>query len=110
MASDGDLVLEAFTILREHFFDQNGTPKAFPLREKRNTQDNPLDEYICGVLRNHLHDSECVPAPGPLINPDLVLLRPEKCNCVSKAALLRRGGFGWINRLIQSVCSGRVRI
>ncbi len=87
MTGDTDLILEAFTILREHFFDQNGVPKPFPLREKRNTQDNPLDEYICGVLRNHLKDSECVPAPGPLINPDLVLLRPEWCNSVSRAAL-----------------------
>ena len=87
MASHADLTVEAFTILREHFFDQNGVPKPFPLREKRNTQDNPLDEYICGVLRTHLQDSECVPAPGPLINPDLVLLRPEQCNSVSRATL-----------------------
>jgi hypothetical protein len=87
MASHADLTVEAFTVLREHFFDQNRAPKPFPLREKRNTQDNPLDEYICGVLRNYLQDSECVPAPGPLINPDLVLLRPERCNSVSRAAL-----------------------
>jgi hypothetical protein len=87
MAGHADLTLEAFTILREHFFDQNGAPKPFPLREKRNTQDNPLDEYICGVLRNHLQGSECVPAPGPLINPDLVLLRPEQCNGVFRAVL-----------------------
>jgi hypothetical protein len=87
MTSNADLTIEAFTILREHFFDQIGVPKPFTLREKRNTQDNPLDEYICGVLRNRLQDSECVPAPGPLINPDLVLLRPEQCNSVSRAAL-----------------------
>ena len=87
MVSNADLTLEAFTILREHFFDQNSVPKIFPLREKRNTQDNPLDEYICDVLRNHLRDSECIPSPGPLISPDLVLLRPERCNGVSRAAL-----------------------
>jgi len=87
MPSVADLTVEAFTILREHFFDQKGAPKPFPLREKRNTQDNPLDEYICGVLHNRLQDSECVPAPGPLINPDLVLLRPGRCNGVSRAAL-----------------------
>ena len=87
MTGSTDLTLEAFTILREHFFDQDGAPKPFPLREKRNTQDNPLDEYICGMLRNHLQDSECVPAPGPLINPDLVLLRPDRCNSVHRAAL-----------------------
>jgi hypothetical protein len=49
MTSHSDLTIKAFTILREHFFDQTGTPKPFPLREKRNTQDNPLDEYICDV-------------------------------------------------------------
>ncbi len=87
MAGHADLTFEAFTILREHFFDQNSVPRTFPLRAKRNTQDNPLDEYICGVLRNHLRGSECVPAPGPLINPDLVLLRPEQCNGVSRAVL-----------------------
>lgn len=87
MTGNADLTLEAFTILREHFFDQNGAPRSFPLREKRNTQDNPLDEYICQVLRNRLQDSECVPAPGPLINPDLVLLRPDQCNSVPRATL-----------------------
>lgn len=87
MAGNADLTLEAFTIFREHFFDQNGAPKTFPLREKRNTQDNPLDEYICGVLRNHLQDSECVPSPGPLTSPDLVLLRPDRCNSVPRATL-----------------------
>ena len=87
MTGHADLTLEAFIILREHFFDQKSASKPFPLREKRNTQDNPLDEYICGVLRNRLWDSECVPSPGPLISPDLVLLCPEQCNSVSKAAL-----------------------
>ncbi|MFQ5341710.1 MAG: hypothetical protein ACE5F6_09220, partial [Anaerolineae bacterium] len=82
-----DLTLEAFTILREHFFDQNGVPRPFPLRDKRNTQDSPLDEYICNVLSSHLQDSECVPSSGPLISPDLVLLRPDRCNSVSRAAL-----------------------
>ena len=87
MTGDTDLTTEAFTILRERFFDQNGAAKPFPLREKRNTQDNPLDEYICDVLGTHLQDSECVPSPGPLISPDLVLLRPERCNSVPRAAL-----------------------
>jgi hypothetical protein len=82
-----DLTIELFTILRERFFDENGAAKLFPLREKRNTQDNPLDEYICHVLSSRLQDSECVPAPGPLINPDLVLLRPDRCNSVPRAAL-----------------------
>lgn len=87
MVGNTDLTIEAFTILREHFFDQNSASRPFPLREKRNTQDNPLDEYICGVLNDHLQDSECVPSPGPLISPDLVLLRQDRCNGVSRAAL-----------------------
>lgn len=87
MTGYADLTIEALAILREHFFDQTGTPKPFPLREKRNTQDNPLDEYICDVLHHHLQDSKCVPSPGPLISPDLVLLRPDRCNSVPRAAL-----------------------
>jgi hypothetical protein len=87
MTGNVDLTIEAFTILREHFFDQNGAPQPFPLREKRNTQDDPLDEYICHVLHNHLQDSECVPSPGPLISPDLVLFRPDRCNDAPRAAL-----------------------
>ena len=39
MTGNADLTLEAFTILREHFFDQNGAPRSFPLREKRNTNE-----------------------------------------------------------------------
>ena len=87
MTSNADLTIEAFTILREQFFDLNGTPKPFPLREKRNTQDNPLDEYICDVLGSRLQNSDCVPSPGPLISPDLVLLCPDRCNSVPRAAL-----------------------
>jgi hypothetical protein len=87
MVSNTDLTVEAFMILREHFFGQDGMSKPFPLREKRNTQDNPLDEYICNVLGNHLQNSECVPSPGPLISPDLVLLRLERCIDVPKASL-----------------------
>jgi len=87
VTSNADLTIEAFTILREHFFDHGGTPRPFPLREKRNTQDNPLDEYICDVLGKHLQDGQCVPSPGPLISPDLVLLRPGRCNGVPRTAL-----------------------
>jgi hypothetical protein len=87
MINGVDLTVEAFLILRGHFFDQKGLPKLFPLREKRNTQDNPLDEHICNVLGSHLQHSECVPSPGPLISPDLVLLRSEQCNSVSRATL-----------------------
>ena len=39
MAGNADLTIEAFTILREHFFGQSGVPKTFSLREKRNTNE-----------------------------------------------------------------------
>ncbi len=75
-----DLVIDAFLILRETFFDKNMQPIPFNLRDKRNTQDNPLDEYICDALKTHLENAICQKAPGPLINPDLVIYRPELCN------------------------------
>jgi hypothetical protein len=37
MTGNADLTLEAFTILRKHFFDQKGTPKPFPLRHWMST-------------------------------------------------------------------------
>ena len=75
-----DLVVEAFLALRRAFFEPSGEPRAFPLREKRNTQDDPLDEHVHGVLSKDLpRDTQCLRAPGPLITPDLVLLRPEIC-------------------------------
>jgi hypothetical protein len=51
-----DLVIDAFLILRETFFDKNMQPITFNLRDKRNTQDNPLDEYICDALKTHLEN------------------------------------------------------
>lgn len=37
------LPLKTFTVLRSLFFDDNGMPVKFELREKRNTQDDPFD-------------------------------------------------------------------
>jgi hypothetical protein len=42
-----DLSVEAFLALRNRFFDSGATPKPYSLRDKLNTQDDPLDEYIC---------------------------------------------------------------
>jgi hypothetical protein len=74
-----DLTVEAFLILREAFFQPNGSPIPFALREKHNTQDDPLDEHIAAILKSKLTDALCQKSPGPLINPDLVLYRPDEC-------------------------------
>ncbi len=73
-----DLTVETFLILRNKFFNKNQEPKSFPLRDKRNTQDDPLDEYISELLKEYLPDDTiCIKAPGPLITPDMVILRPD---------------------------------
>jgi hypothetical protein len=75
-----DLAVETFLLLRHKFFDTEGNPVSFPLRDKKNTQDDPLDEYISEILKRDLpNNSSCIKAPGPLITPDLVILRPKIC-------------------------------
>ena len=78
--SHSDLIVDAFLLLRNSFFDDTMRPVPFNLRPKRNTQDDPLDEYISKLLEHGLTDALCHKAPGPLINPDLVLYRPQLCN------------------------------
>jgi len=63
-----DLAVETFLLLRNKFFDAKGNPVSFPLRDKRNTQDDPLDEYISEILKRDLpSNATCIKAPGPLI-------------------------------------------
>ena len=78
-----DLAVEAFIVLRNELIDENGKPKQFWLREKRNTQDDPFDEYIHSLLKENLENINCTKAPGPLITPDIVLWRPSLINKVS---------------------------
>lgn len=83
-----DLTAESFLILRNSLFGKGANPRRFQLRDKRNTQDDPLDEYIYKLLSDHLPTGvECLKAPGPLITPDLVVLRPEVCKASAKATL-----------------------
>lgn len=89
MMPSSDLSLEAFLLLRDTFFDNQGKPKTFTLRDKANTQDDPLDEYIARVLTEKLHDANCEKATGPLISPDLTIYRPELCNGVPASTLRR---------------------
>ncbi len=107
-----DLTVEAFLILRDAFFRKDGLPKLFTLREKRNTQDDPLDQHIAGILTSKLTDALCQKSSGPLISPDLVLYRPDECrkgtredlrDDVSKITAvevkkLERGEYGQIAR------------
>ena len=78
-----DIVIEVFIALRKELFNEEGEPKQFHLREKRNTQDDPFGEYIQNLLREHLKDVRCIKAPGPLITPDIVSWRPELLNKIS---------------------------
>jgi hypothetical protein len=82
-----DLTIEVFLILREAFFRANGSPKPFMLREKHNTQDDPLDEYIAGILKSKITNALCQKSSGSLISPDLVLYRPDECSHTTRAAL-----------------------
>jgi hypothetical protein len=74
-------------VLRDGFFDSAGKPAPFDLRDKRNTQDDPLDEYIHQLLRDQLTDVTCTKATGPLITPDMVLMYPGRCSNAPKSQL-----------------------
>lgn len=75
-----DLSVLAFSALRKRFFTANGKPIEFDLRDKRNTQDDPFDVEIYETLRAGIgNDVEMVRAPGPLVSPDMVILRPSLC-------------------------------
>ena len=107
-----DLSVDVFLALRRHFFAADEAPKSFPLRDKRNTQDDPLDEYIHQVLKEALPRGVRVEASGPLITPDLVVFREVACNQASRTDLrasperifalevkkLERGASGYIAR------------
>ena len=83
-----DLSVETFLILRNHFFHPDGGPAPFQLRDKRNTQDDPLDEYIAKLLDAEFRGGiKLAQANGPLITPDLVAYRPASCERASKQEL-----------------------
>ena len=76
-----DLSVEAFLALRNRFFDAGAVPEIYSLRDKRNVQDDPLDEYICKVLEADLRDGvDVARASGPLITPDMAIFRPVLCD------------------------------
>lgn len=77
------LVASAFITLRNEFWDKHGKPIPFVLRDKRNTQDDPFDEYLSTGVFERLPGISCIKSPGPLITPDLVLYRPESVETVA---------------------------
>ena len=81
-----DLLTRAFLTLRSHFFESPRSPDCFPLREKRNTQDNPFDEYVAEQVLSEMDGVQCERS-GPLTSPDLVLYRSEKVDGASKSEL-----------------------
>lgn len=82
-----DLSVDVFLALREHFFDDNAVPRPYSLRDKRNTQDDPLDEHIRQVLQAALSGGVEVETSGPLTTPDLVVYRPAACGRASRTEL-----------------------
>lgn len=73
-----DLPTLAFLRLRARFFDDRGRPIPFRLRDKRNTQDDPFDEFLAKNIFADIPEVSCLPASGPLITPDLVLCRSDR--------------------------------
>lgn len=83
-----DLSVEVFLALRNRFFDAGATPTSYYLRDKRNTQDDPLDEYICAVLEADLRGGiEVAKASGPLITPDMAVYRSTLCDLAPREDL-----------------------
>jgi len=82
-----DLAGAVFAALAAEFFTPDGEPTVFRLRFKRQTQDDPFDEYVGEILKRRLPDGIRVLLSGkPLVSPDLVIARPEE------AQLLMQGG------------------
>jgi len=74
-----DIPTLAFLRLRSRFFDDACQPIPFHIRDKRNTQDDPLDEMLGQEVLDGLAGITTSRAGGPLVTPDLVLFRPERC-------------------------------
>ena len=84
-----DLAAQAFRALRSAFYGPGATPESFRLRDKRNTQDDPFDEHVHRRLARVLgRQVACERAPGPLVSPDLVLLRTRTCRQARRESLV----------------------
>ena len=74
-----DIPVNIFITLRRRFFTPAGAPIPFTLRDKRNTQDDPFDEFLATDALDDIDGITCVKASGPLITPDMVLYRSSRC-------------------------------
>lgn len=84
---NSDLAVDVFDVLQLSFFNPDGTPKPYRLRDKRNTQDDPFDELVHKIIQENLKDGVCEKASGPLISPDMAILRPGQVENQPKEAL-----------------------
>jgi hypothetical protein len=83
-----DLAVELFLCLHNQFFGSSGQPQPFPLRHKLNTQDDPFDEHVYALLTQYLPTGiTALKATGPLITPDIVILRPQLCQNATREVL-----------------------
>lgn len=82
-----NLAVDSFLILREAFFQEDGSSKKFLLRDKKNTQDDPLDEYIAQILSENLENASCEKSTEPLIYPDMVIFRKDECTKTPRKSL-----------------------
>ena len=82
-----DIPTTFFLCLRNRFFDCEGKPIPFVLRDKASTQDDPFDEHLAAVVISEIQDMACIKAPGPLITPDLVVFRPSLCSGTARDVL-----------------------
>lgn len=83
-----DLTATSFLLLRTAFFGPLMEHHPYVLRDKRNTQDDPFDEYVRRLLAGELPEGvTCANAPGPLVTPDLVIAHSALCNTSSRSVL-----------------------
>ena len=69
-----DLATQAFLTLRSHLYSGPDDPTPLDLRDKRNTQDDPFDEYLAETVFDSIDGVETAKA-SPLTTPDIVLYR-----------------------------------
>ena len=71
-----DITVEIFLALRNKFFTKTRKPIAFELRPKKNTQDDPLDEYIAENVLSKLNGVD-FNRSGALTSPDVVVYKKD---------------------------------
>jgi len=110
--TERDLSAETFVVLRRALFDGPGLPLPFQLRDKRNTQDDPLDEHLQVVVDDALA-SEHVSvqrSSGPLISPDMALVAVQRVRQrLAKGEPMTRADVVGIEvKKLERTASGRV--